>query len=412
MMLNSSPPPSRQFGWLLTLVSLDLLFLPMFHFGEIPFKPSYFLMLLYLPSIWRTSAHRNYTTPLLLLAILVWIGLFTFWWYFEFQFTRTTSLTYSIGFVLSASGFAFGYAYYKKSLDFVIFLCFSYAILNVYLWLYYDSSPRLIQFYYLESWVENGVFEARNMGIMFNPNVSAMGAMLLIIFFAIGYEKGLLTYNSLSWIVSAFGATWIVILTFMSRGSLIMLALLTVYFFVKHILGRRLLKFAVIIFCFLGCMMVYATYNQGFSRILDAIYTWVPNSSPGFLDIDRTPSSNSILRPVQKIEVALNRFLYSPVWGTSAEMNNQYPFNDSAYHNDLLVILAGQGFLGLLAYVVLCKRAYKISALTLLLFLNGLVNSFVFLVSHFMFFSIMLGYFYGNQCQLLYALNLRNRRAA
>ena len=390
-------PGERRSALLLCLMGLDLLCLPMFHLGPVPWKPSYLLLLFYLPRMRLTAYHRAYARPALLLAFLMWPALLTFWFYNDIQFTRERTLTFSFGFLLGTAGFALGFARKNRHLDFITYLNVFYTAINAYLWLNFDTVPDLIRFYGLEERLEEGLMAYRNMGVLFNPNVSAMSSLLLIVFYVIAYERGALARRSMAWVVANFVCVWATVLSFGSRGTLVALALLTVYFFQKFVFSRNFLKLGVLLIIALVLSKSLYDYDPLFAKRADIALA----SVEGFkhvLDIDSQPATETVVRPVRKLGLALERLAYSPLWGTGMETNAEnHPFEDAAFHNDALSLLAGEGILGFVAYLGLIGVAYRISPVTFLLFLKGMVHSFVILVSHFLFFSIMMGYFYGQQ---------------
>jgi hypothetical protein len=384
--------------WLLALISLDLLVLPMFHIGSIPFKAAYLVPLWYFPRILQTRFHRKYNIPLLLLALLVWVGLLTFWFYFQFQFNRQLALTYSVGLALCAGGFSFGFTRFRARLDFLLALNLFYTAINIYLWIFFEEAEGLVQFFNLSEPIKLGVMLGRNTGIMYNSNVSAMGTILMMVVWAVALEKGRLGYQSLFWIALMLGMSWLAIFSFLSRGSIIMLGLLTGYFLLRNISFTRVIKIGMlVIMLFVGLYGLYES-NETFAQRFDRTIHSLPMLLQMMVDFDNQPRVNTILRPVRDIEVALGRFIYSPLWGSSLErIEGEEPvFASSGYHSDFFSILVCQGGIGILAYLFLLNRAYRVCWILLLPYLNGLVNSFVLLPSHYLFFSIMLGYFYGN----------------
>lgn len=383
--------------FLLILVTLDLLFLPMFHVGSIPWKPSYFLVLLYIPQIARTRYHRRFLIPSITLLVLFVFGTLTFWVYNGVQIDRATTVTYFTTWIMICAGFAFGFSRHRARLDFLMFLIVAYMLINVYLWFSFNSAPAwLINFYNLKARIEEGLFQYRNMGIMFNPNVTAMGTILMVVFLLIGRQQRLLKLRGTIVMALAFAAAWITLLTLQSRGSIIVLAFMTIHFFHKKLFSLSFLKLCIVVLCLLLVLAIMYGHNETVKARIDRMPVLLHDFDNFFkFSLDESVRVNSILRPFQRAESAVGRFFYSPVWGTGLEISDRPPFNESQYHNDAFVVLAAQGFIGLIAYFALLKRSWKVGIYALAPFINGWVNSFITATSHFIFFSIMLGYFYG-----------------
>ncbi|GEM_PF-5148907 len=380
----------------LVFVTLDLLFLPMFHLGGIPWKPSFLLVLLYLPQVAKTRDHRRLLAIAAAMIVLFLLGTLTFWLYQGFQLERETTLTYLAIWVLVPCGFAFGFGRFRAGSTFLIPLIVVYMAINVYLWLFFDSATWLTRFYGLGTRVEEGLFAYRNMGIMFNPNVSAMGIILLTVFLLIGYERGVLGLQSKRGMVIALIAACITLLTFASRGSLVLFALMTAFFLRRRIFSPNLVRIGVPVFIALVVIANLSTQIPVVAERANQVLS-LPNDFRHTFDLsEEANQANNLMRPFFKAQIAIERFMYSPVWGTGMEVVRQHePFHDVNFHDDALVILVAQGLLGFIAYAALLRRSYLISIYALVPFFNGWVNSFVTLPSHLLFFSIMLGYHYG-----------------
>ena len=104
--------------------------------------------------------------------------------------------------------------------------------------------------------------------------------------------------------------------------------------------------------------------------------------------------NNTIVRPLLMFESFKDRFVESPIFGSSFEVTNSYPFNYLHYHNDWLLIFAVSGLLGFAIYSSIAHRIYREFGIFSIFpfFLPGLTNSFIWAIPSYLVYFFIIGY--------------------
>ena len=194
-------PTGRANTLLLVLFTVDMMFLPMFHIGPVPVKPSYVLLALYVGQALSIRPAARLVLSCWALALVTVIG-GLFLLAIEEGAGIAETARDSFIWVLAPLAFAVGWRH-RARLDFLFVLIPAYVALNVIVTYGRTRFPWLIDFYGLEPWVAAGLFDLRSPGIHFNSNLSALAGNLMFLALVVGQRAGLVRTRSLAcrWLV-------------------------------------------------------------------------------------------------------------------------------------------------------------------------------------------------------------------
>lgn len=390
----------------LALFTLDMLFLPMFHFRGLPVKPAYVVVAAYVFAAMASRPVRAMVGWCWSLAIVFWIGAF-YLFIIEDGARVSETARNSLVWFLAPLAFAFGWQHRRARLNFLLAFIPLYFLLNLVLTLTYREAGWLVSFYGLEDRVTYGMFDWRSPGIHYNPNLSALAANLMLLTIVLGERLEAIRVRSV--------VRWAVFLSVIgthsllgSRGELASALLLGAVWMWDVTTARRrqrLLRFVLIggtaavsfLAAFYWSLAHLAARGYAFSFVL---YQFSANSttlaSAGQFSDQSARGDSLLLRPFLQVEKAYARFLVSPVWGTGFDSGTWYPFNETYFHNDWIVVVVAGGVLGLLLFVGVLLQLRPLGLIALLpFFITAPFNSFIMAPSHMMFYFAMAGLLTG-----------------
>tara|TARA_B100000965_G_C19562562_1_gene745237 strand:+ start:76 stop:1281 length:1206 start_codon:yes stop_codon:yes gene_type:complete len=378
---------------LLALMFFEVLLLPMWNIGPIPFKFS-FLIILY--SLFKGIPKNTLTNLFLVLIVLLWVGKFYSYVFLnEIDFSLTIRSTINYLLIISAI------SYSKKikkidNLNWIALLAISFSVINIVILIFGPLSPSIISFYKLDFRLEEGLFFVRNPGIMGNPNASALIGNLILLFWIVSNKFNLITLKSGFW-------NWVVILSiglanlsFVSRSGFLAYFLLITWYFFQNFEIKKVLN-VFLSFVISGFLFVYVINKVDPEKIevlsygVETIINFQDQISDEIIRDRGQGDSNRL----DKISLAFDNFFISPIFGVGSDRSTGNILNRTLYHNDWSEILVSTGFLGIIIYFFISYKLMKIYPLFILpLLIPGLTNSFLFQmqITAFYFFFIELIY--------------------
>lgn len=386
----------------LALFTLDMLFLPMFHFRGLPFKPFYLVVAAYVFAAMTSRPVRAMVGWCWSLAIVCWIGAF-YLFLVEDGARLSETARNSLVWFLAPLAFAFGWKHRRAKLNFLLLFVFFYFALNLVLTFEYQNLPWLVSFYGLE----NYPMDVRSPGIHWNPNLSAFAANLMLLAIVLGEHHGVIKVSTV--------ARWAVFLSTIgthmllgSRGefaSALLLGTMWTYDAMTAHGRRRLLRFVLVggtvAIIFLAAAYVSLEYLAARSEIFafaQRKYTEKTTlASEGELSDKGARGNSVLLRPFLQAEKGYDRFLVSPVWGTGFDTGRWHPFDNTYFHNDWIAVLIAGGVLGLLLFVGVLLQLRPLGLIALLpFFITAPFNSFILAPQHMMFYFASAGLLAGS----------------
>lgn len=412
--------------WGLVLV-VDQLLLPMFHVMGLPYKVSYFLV-----AFWGFDSFiarsRGITDPdklrdfrrlafafagIIGCAVLGELLLAVNHIIISYADTLNGTLFY----ILAALAFGLGLSSKKFNLKVLVWVFYTAVALNLAFIFLRSSMPSWISnLYFTELDVQylnlsnvdsvDKILElGRPRGYFSNPDGSALVVNIIALFIYLGFRRKLLPPPST---VSAIGIIFLPIVTSIllaSRGEFVVSVALCVLnatvIFKDFSKLKRLKLVGVFFFLLAGCIFFVQAENHEISSGLDRVSKILE-----ILDKkDEDPNNKfearnqGITRPLLQFEVAYDRFLYSPLFGSGFSPAKGYPFTDGThyFHNDWFRLIVTSGIIGLVLMVwVIRKFCLPVGIAAIIPWLlPGLVNTFMLNVAIFMFYFFMIGLFRG-----------------
>lgn len=372
----------------LPLIFFEVFLFPMFHIGNIPFKFSLIFIVLY----WIIKLPwSSFVVSFLIIIMFSWIGkVFACFFLDQYEIKRT--LWFTMNYLVLVLGFLYGVRQSPKNLNWVFPLGILYGAINIAILFLWKSSPFLIKFYHLERRVSEGLFDLRNPGVFTNPNASALGMNLLLLFWVVGKERGLITLRKGYYDVLIFVIGLVANVTFASASGFIAYFLISgIYLF--HRFREKFYKgililFGIAILIFVSNSFLYTQYGAGAYR--GGIYLL----STFDKKINRELSRDSAVdgSRIYKIRHAFNTVSLSPLWGVGSDRADSKYLESIQYHNDWSEIMVSSGIIGLMALAYMTWRISRISLVLIIPFVfPGLTNSFLFTAQVAMAYFIFLG---------------------
>ena len=395
------------------IFAVDQLLLPMFHIGPLPFKLSYVLIAFWLVDVLLmgrlpgTEVRRRELGGILAaFLVIIACGLAG-----EVRMSlavaaesHTELIRESLIFVLIALSFGLGQRAKEFRLEWLVTILFVSVGANLLVSLFAAEIPGLLNFYYseqaardlgVESVASIGAFQ-RPRGIFGNPNISMLQINVIFLFIAVGMKHDLIARPTGVKAIALIVAPVLMAVMLSSRSEFVVSIVLAVYLLGLLRTGRGAV--AVVVVFGLGWMLLTALDDiaalieqrevvlAGVRRIL------LPPSS--LLDFDTLDRAQSILRPFILFETALERFLFSPVFGSGYATSTDFPFitEPRYYHNDWFRWIVSTGLIGTAVFGwVIARYCVPVGLIVLILFfVPGLTNSFILAIPSVMFYFFMI----------------------
>lgn len=398
---------------------VDQMLLPMFHIGKLPYKISYFILVLWAFNQVTFSKIRTLELPknknfrqfaIAISGIIFCALLGELWLSFNNQILSYINTIRSILiYMLVILAFGLGQSASSINLKWLIWILFCAIILNFVFIITGPSMPSVIaNFYYPEKAVTRledfGVANVQDLlamtrprGLFGNPNVSMLQINIIVVFIYLAIRNGFLDKPS------SLSATGIILLpvilaiTLASRSEIIVSLILAfanyrIMFRHKSENIRNKIVFLcslVLIFIVLSGLLSNINENNIFKDGMDRILLLLKL-------LDKASSyDDTIARPFGQFEWAFDRFAFSPLFGSGFSSSDSYPFieNTQFFHNDWLYLMVTSGFIGLLIMLlVLVWLCLPLGLISLIPFvLPGMTNTFMLSIPSFIFYFFMIG---------------------
>jgi hypothetical protein len=404
----------------------DQLLLPMFHFGLIPYKISYFLVGLWLFAITINQnkvfksdiAKSEFIRFSLLIAGIILCsvtGEIVTGVIFGLNSLLETFKSLTIYFLLTLS-LGLGISSIKFSTRNLIWVLYISVLLNLLFIFLKSGLPYfLIDLYYpsmaLSSWTNgiddvNDILElARPRGLFGNPNVSALLINIIVLFIFLSLKNKVLEVPNVLVSVGIVFLPVFTIVLLQSRGEMIVGFILAVLNY--RILFKRFpFKTKIVAFAFTFAIVfsigIYAVQkideNSTITASIDRILTIAEIFRQGDTESTYDARSKGVSRPLLMLENAANRFLYSPIFGSGYTSGHNFPFDHPTenYHNDWFRLIITSGLIGvILMLMIIWRYCLPFGYIVILPFiLPGLVNTFLLNIPAVMFYFFMIGFLY------------------
>ena len=390
---------------------IDSLLFPMFHIGDLPIKPSYLILVIWLFYIifLKKKIDKSFlqiTIPFIIIIICALLGEIIMNLRFPGMTNSETIWSITIYFL---AVFSYGFSRDLRDFNFDwLWSIFFLAILINYLLIFFSGIfPFLASFYYSKNAALDlgldGVDEIlsllRPRGIFGNPNTSMLQINIIYLFLILGVKaklckspKGLKLFLFIVLPIS-------LAIILGSRSELVVSGIYSIYLF-WTLWGRK----SFIYICLTGFLFIVSIFmlssllenNTGFEKsdMLTYAISRITKTNDEFLTSE--DQTQGVKRPLIMFEYAKERFLFSPFVGTGFNLvENAYPFNESPryFHNDWFRIIATSGFIGFICLLwVIYKFSYRFNPILLMPFiLPGLTNTFLLSIPTVMFYFFMLG---------------------
>jgi hypothetical protein len=396
-----TPRPLPYASLLVAIFVADMLFLPMFHTGPLPFKAAYWLMLLGVPTMVRQRHVRPLLTIVAILVAVCWIGAVYLW-----ALERTAEFSETIRntaiFAMMPLAFAFGWRARPRSCDFLLLLLPAYFAVNAVLSYWYRELPWLISFYGLEDRVTSGLFDIRSPGIHYNPNLSALAANLLLLGLVTADRAGLVRTAARWPRLVAFASVMGTHALMGSRGELLSAVAIGGFWLFYRAGGiepQRLLRFAAIS-CVAAVLLAtafvpaldWAAERNATAAFVKTQFTSTLTVLPADITDPNARTNSLLLRPFFEAERVVARVERSPVWGSGFDVAAVYPYDNVHFHNDWALVFVAGGLIGLVLFGIVVGFTGSYGAIHLIPFiLTASSNSFIRAPNHLLVFFAMLG---------------------
>jgi len=405
------------------ILVVDQLLLPMFHLAGFPYKVSYFLV-----AIWGLNhlmvrrqgiaeQERSRDFRQLSFAFAGIIGCAVLGELLLALNHSVPSYTDAINgvlfYILAALAFGLGLSSKRFSLKILIWVFYAAVGLNLAFIFLRSSMPSWLSNFYFSQLdvqylnlsyvgsVQDILDLARPRGYFSNPDGSALAVNIIVLFIYLGFRKKLLSLPSP---VNAAGIIFFPIVTSLllaSRGEFIVSVVLAALNF-RVIFGgfskSKRTGFLGLLVLLIG-IGVFSAQSQdesiasSFDRISSIMK--ILNQDQGGDTYEAR--NHGVARPLLKVELAYDRFSYSPIFGSgfSATESGSFAEGTHYFHNDWFRLAVTSGIIGVILMIwVIKKFCLSISIVAIIPWLlPGLVNSFMLNIAVFMFYFYMIGLF-------------------
>jgi len=395
--------------WLVPVIVADFTLLPMFHVAGFPWKPGYLAIvigvLVYARSMPLNLVLR--TRPIFVIALILVATTAIGSIIFEFQTTygaSTSTFRALLIYVLGPLAFLIGVGDRRPNHHYLLLVIIAFATLNIVHGIIASDWDWLANFYNTEGLADGELYGrgVRLPGIMNNPNITALTATMLLMFVTVGFKWGH-TRPSVRIAVVSILLTGAVVMLMLSRNQILAAVIVSfgTLLYLPHRMGRQAITIsALVIAVILMTLLMMGDDRQERMlglRLTDNLQSrWVSSgiTSQG-LDSSFL-GEGGLARPLHGLSGALDRFGYSPIFGTGFEESDD--ISAPSYHNDWAMVLATGGLVGLAAFIALAVFLVRIDPLLgLPLLLPGLTNSLLFAPQHFVLLMLLAGLVAGQR---------------
>lgn len=396
-------------GWLCALFILDCAMMPVVKIMGLSYKFSYmvafltvaYMLLMKLKEIPLLRGDiRKVSLSLILCTCFLCFGELWAMAFFGVSL-NTTFLKIVIGYILMIGALYYGYVCRVKIADVVYWGFIGNVVINCVLSLLGREVPAFLAKLYsisLETYID-GYY--RNGGIMGNPNSSLLITNIILLFIVVLYKHDrikLSNFRLASLYILSIAADVIV----SSRGELLHTALILAYltylvFKKTKSAGKMLLRIGIVaVLIVLIVTMFWGVLVEEFPAITTSVERML-SLEDLFDSSSDTAETDSIFRPFLRVGDFINRFRYSPFWGTGVDgggSNPDFVKGTTGYHNDYFFVLGSAGILGFAMWFRIVRIAVKRVGLCMLapLTITALSNTFVRSYFGTMLYFFIIGY--------------------
>jgi len=371
----------------------------MFHIGSIPWKPAYLIIVAV--SLWLIVTRRldvfqdygwKFTALFIVLFTSTSIGAVVFYLQEDVAPASDTIRSLMI-YTLAPAAFLVGTWTRPRSSSFFVRIMAAFLGINLVAVIFRDDLSFLGSFYELGAQYAKEFYDTRSVGILGNPNITALMMSVLLIFVLSGRRhsdnnSGRFDFVIASWLAAATAVLMI------SRNQFVAVGLISL-FAMFRIGWRQLWRQTAVL-----AVLVLAIFAVGY--VADRPIQKAIGFNPPTLLIDRfgltlpgteSEKSDSVSRPLLELDSATDRWSSSVIVGTGFEASET--FDHPSYHNDWLTVAASSGVIGLGAFGLIVILLARIEPLYIVLFIfPALTNSFVFAPQHFIGMMLLVGVIY------------------
>lgn len=405
------------------ILACDQLLLPMFHISGSPFKVSYVILAAWfihwvnLPGRHtrdvRDEEIRRFATIILGILLCAYCGeLLLSASQNVLNHRETLRSTMIYVFVIFA--FGLGRSQSRFSFSWIVPLLITAVVLNLaFIFTRAYIPPVLVDIYYPETYVRelaiDGVIDAsdvlalaRPRGLFGNPNLSALMVNIIALFLQIVLRNRLLTVpKPLPGVAAVIGPILVsgAVASRAEFGVAVVLAILNFSSMMRNWdrPARVRAVFGVLAIPIGGLVAIGmigtsdATIGN-ITRVLEVVQILDKSAIPA-----RNAQDNldSVARPLLLLNTAIDRFSFSPLFGSGFSSAPHSPFDLETlyFHNDWFRLVVTSGIIGVVLMLYLIWRfCYPLGwPIVIPFFLPGLVNTFQLSIPAFLFYMFMVG---------------------
>jgi hypothetical protein len=371
----------------------DQMLLPMFHFGGVPIKVSY-LILIFMFLVKADFGLNNKIffkqvlfSKILFMTTLVFGLLFFNTITIDSNFTETIRML--LVFILSLGSLKLGLLASNLSPKYLTITLIGVMVLIALLVFAPEAVPIISNMW----WKTSEQFQEMVTQNELRPTPfgdgSGVRVNILLLGLTLLYVHKLYDVN-FKWIL------WISVLIINiilgSRNQFVVFIGYSLFLFLKNkeikaVMSRVLIVILSVILI-LPVFIQFTSSSSVFKHTLERI-------GGIFKLLDSSSDDNDVLsRPLLMFDSFRDRFIESPIFGSSFDLTDFKPFNYLHFHNDWLLLLVSTGVLGFLIYASIVFKIYKKLGIVAIFpfFLPGLTNSFIWAIPSYLVYFFLIGY--------------------
>lgn len=372
----------------------DQMLLPMFHIGGIPVKISYFILLFAFTiradfDLRNQVFFRSVLRFMILFMVILIAGLLFFNSIsLDYQYSETIRML--LVFMLSLGSLKLGLLSSQLSPKYLTYTLVGVMVLILLLVFLPEKVPFISNMW----WKTTEQFQEMLTQNKLRPtpfgdgsgvrvNILFLGVILLYI-----HKVHDVKYKWFIWI-----AVLVINVIMGSRNQFVVFIAYSYFFWFQHkeVKGivTRLFLGALGMIALAPFVLQLTSKSEVFSHTLERIGGIFELFGSGGTD-----ENDTLARPLLMFESFKDRFIESPIFGSSFELATFSPFNYLHFHNDWLLVLVISGIFG---FIVFARVVYEIFGNLGIVaifpfFLPGLTNSFIWAIPSYLVYFFIIGY--------------------
>ena len=375
---------------------VDFALFPMYHIGSMPWKPGYVVLIataLWLVTTRRQQAFTGHlwkiTALFVVLFVSTGIGSLVFFVQDDVSPSGETVRSLMI-YALAPAALITGAWVSPRRYFLLIWLMAAFLGINLIVEIFREDVGVLTSFYGLRSQLDREFYETRSIGILENPNITALMMNVVLIYVLSSRrhadnESGRFDFVVAAWLAAATAILMISRNQFLAVGIITSIAVFRIG--VRRIWQQYFVLGTLVFLIFLAGYAADDQINDalGFNpptRLVERFGLALPGSD--------SEDADSVSRPLLDLDPATDRWSGSIIVGTGFEASSDT--EAPLYHNDWLTVGASSGIIGLVAFSLIVVLLVRIEPLIIVLFIfPALTNSFVFAPQHFIGAMLFIG---------------------